>query len=163
LFHDVRVTDLTWINRFVFILSRALPGSLQGVLGLSIIHSRWAIIKRNQWPDVGQGKHASLFRQFEFVRQQWINYGLDANAGKDTCPLAGNHSPGTKSGPESKFVISSDPKAGRPPRGYSAIRGDAGREYFFVPQHEGFAHDGHGRRRPNIKVCASSKGHACPL
>ena len=27
---------------------------------------------------------ASLFRQFEFVQQQWINYGLDANAGNDT-------------------------------------------------------------------------------
>ena len=31
--------------------------SLQGLLGLSIIHfARWAIIKRNQWPDLGQGK-----------------------------------------------------------------------------------------------------------
>jgi hypothetical protein len=38
---------------------------------------------------------ASLFRQFEFVQQQWINYGLDANAGHDTCPLVGNHSDGT--------------------------------------------------------------------
>ena len=33
----------------------------------------------------------SLFRQFEFVQQQWINYGLDANFGNDTCPLTGNH------------------------------------------------------------------------
>jgi hypothetical protein len=49
------------------------------------------------------------------VQQQWINYGLDANASNDTCPLVGNHSPGTKIGPESKFVIPSDPKAGRPP------------------------------------------------
>lgn len=48
---------LTWINRFTFRLSRALPASLQGLLGLSIIHfARWAIIKRNQWPDLGQGK-----------------------------------------------------------------------------------------------------------
>ena len=30
---------------------------------------------------------ASLFRQYEFVQQQWLNYGLDANAGNDTCPL----------------------------------------------------------------------------
>jgi hypothetical protein len=50
---------LTWINRLVFMLSRALPSSLQGLLGLSIIHfARWAIIKRNQWPDLGQGKQA---------------------------------------------------------------------------------------------------------
>jgi hypothetical protein len=48
---------LTWINRFVFSLSRALPDSLGGLLGLTIIHfARWAIIKRNQWPDLGQGK-----------------------------------------------------------------------------------------------------------
>ena len=34
---------------------------------------------------------ASLFRQFEFVQQQWIKYGLDFNAGNDTCPIIGNH------------------------------------------------------------------------
>jgi hypothetical protein len=50
---------VTWINRFVFMLSRALPSSLQGLLGLSIIHfARWVIIERNQWPDLGQGKQA---------------------------------------------------------------------------------------------------------
>ena len=38
---------------------------------------------------------ASLFRQYEFVQQQWLNYGLDSNAGNDTCPLVGNHSDGT--------------------------------------------------------------------
>jgi hypothetical protein len=48
---------LSWINRFVFMLSRALPDSLKGLLGLSIIHfARWVIIERNQWPDLGQGK-----------------------------------------------------------------------------------------------------------
>ena len=36
----------------------------------------------------------SLFRQFEFVQQQWINYGLDADSGNDTCPLTGNHNVG---------------------------------------------------------------------
>ena len=34
---------------------------------------------------------ASLFRQFEFVQQQWLQYGLDFNAGNDTCPIVGNH------------------------------------------------------------------------
>jgi Dyp-type peroxidase family len=32
---------------------------------------------------------SSLFRQFEFVQQQWINYGLDFDAGNDSCPLVG--------------------------------------------------------------------------
>ncbi len=48
---------LTWINRFIFMLTRALPASLAGLLGLSLIHfARWVIIKRDQWPDLGQGK-----------------------------------------------------------------------------------------------------------
>jgi hypothetical protein len=48
---------LTWINRAVFMASRAIPSSLLGLLGLSIIHfARWVIIKRGQWPDLGQGK-----------------------------------------------------------------------------------------------------------
>jgi deferrochelatase/peroxidase EfeB len=34
---------------------------------------------------------ASLFRQFEFLQQQWIQYGLDFNAGNQTCPLLGDH------------------------------------------------------------------------
>ncbi|HEX4183149.1 MAG TPA: hypothetical protein VHY34_07815 [Caulobacteraceae bacterium] len=33
---------------------------------------------------------ASLFRQFEFIQQQWMSYGLDFEAGNDTCPLIGD-------------------------------------------------------------------------
>jgi hypothetical protein len=48
---------LTWLNRALFMISRANPGTLQGLLNLSIIHfARWVIIKRNQWPQLGQGK-----------------------------------------------------------------------------------------------------------
>jgi hypothetical protein len=48
---------LTWVNRLIFMAGRALPGTLGGLLGLSIIHfARWAMVKRNQWPDLGQGK-----------------------------------------------------------------------------------------------------------
>jgi hypothetical protein len=48
---------LTWINRLLFMISRALPEKLGGLLGLSIIHfARWVIIKRDQWPNLGQGK-----------------------------------------------------------------------------------------------------------
>ena len=60
---------------------------------------------------------ASLFRQFEFVQQQWINYGNDSRAGNDTCPIVGNHSngrPGGKNGPKAKFVIPADPASGHP-------------------------------------------------
>jgi hypothetical protein len=48
---------LTWINRALFMVSRAIPTTLLGLLGLKIIHfARWVIIKRDQWPDLGQGK-----------------------------------------------------------------------------------------------------------
>jgi hypothetical protein len=49
----------TWINRALFMIARAIPGTLGGLLGLSIIHfARWVIIKRDQWPDLGQGKQS---------------------------------------------------------------------------------------------------------
>ena len=47
---------LTWINTLIFIASRALPDQLAGLMGLSIIHfARWFMVKRDQWPDLGQG------------------------------------------------------------------------------------------------------------
>jgi hypothetical protein len=49
----------TWINRALFMVSRALPEKLGGLLGLSIIHfARWVIIRRDQWTDLGQGKQS---------------------------------------------------------------------------------------------------------
>lgn len=45
----------TWLNRLIFRASRALPATLSGLLGLSLIHfARWVIIKRDQWPQLGQ-------------------------------------------------------------------------------------------------------------
>lgn len=73
---------------------------------------------------------ASLFRQFEFVQQQWMQYGLDFNAGNDTCPIIGNH------GPEAKFVIATSVDSKKPPficdrpPQFVETRGGA---YFFVP------------------------------
>lgn len=72
---------------------------------------------------------SSLFRQFEFVQQQWMQYGLDFNAGSDTCPIVGNHDP------EAKLVIAADPAVGRPficdrmPQLVEPRGGD----YFFIP------------------------------
>jgi deferrochelatase/peroxidase EfeB len=81
---------------------------------------------------------AGLFRQFEFVQQQWINYGNDSRAGNDTCPIVGNHSDGIGSehGPKAKFVIPSDPSSGYPPfivEGIPQFVEVRGGEYFFVP------------------------------
>lgn len=73
---------------------------------------------------------ASLFRQFEFVQQQWLEYGHDFQAGNDTCPLVGNH------GDQAKFVIEASAKSRKPPficdhlPQFVEVRGGA---YFFVP------------------------------
>ena len=74
---------------------------------------------------------ASIFRQFEFVQQQWIQYGLDFNSGNDTCPIVGNHDK-----KNSKFVIASDPKTGMPPFVCPALPQfvtTRGGDYFFLP------------------------------
>jgi deferrochelatase/peroxidase EfeB len=73
---------------------------------------------------------ASLFRQFEFVQQQWMQYGLDFNVGNDTCPLVGNH------GEAAKFIIPADPAGDKPP--FICDRppqfvDTRGGDYFFIP------------------------------
>ena len=73
---------------------------------------------------------ASLFRQFEFVQQQWLQYGLDFNQGNDTCPLLGNRSA------SAKFVIPADPASGDAPficDGLPQLVEPRGGEYFFIP------------------------------
>ena len=48
---------LTWANVLIFQLGRCLIAPLAGLLGLRLIHfARWAMIRRDQWPDRGQGK-----------------------------------------------------------------------------------------------------------
>ena len=45
----------TWVNRLIFMLVRAMPASLSGLIGLSLIHfARWVVIRRDQWPQMGQ-------------------------------------------------------------------------------------------------------------
>ena len=73
---------------------------------------------------------ASIARQFEFVQQQWINYGLDANVGSDTCPLVGNRRG------DSKFVVPVDPAGQETP--FIAVQmpqfvETRGGDYFFLP------------------------------
>lgn len=47
---------LTWVNRFLFLFARLMPSNLKGLLGLSLIHfARWVVLRRDQWPDLGQG------------------------------------------------------------------------------------------------------------
>jgi deferrochelatase/peroxidase EfeB len=73
---------------------------------------------------------SSLFRQFEFVQQQWMQYGLDFNAGSDTCPIVGNHDE------EAKLVVVTDPATARQPflcGHIPQLVESRGGDYFFVP------------------------------
>ena len=72
---------------------------------------------------------SSIFRQFEFVQQQWMSYGLDFEAGNDTCPLVGHRAQATKhmipAGPANAVpVIAADLPA------FVTTRGG---DYFFLP------------------------------
>ncbi|AUC53813.1 hypothetical protein CDO87_11760 [Sagittula sp. P11] len=52
---------ITWVNRLLFMAARGLPENLAGLLGLSLIHfARWVIIRRKDWPDLGQGEQHQL-------------------------------------------------------------------------------------------------------
>ncbi|MFQ1701948.1 Dyp-type peroxidase [Loktanella agnita] len=72
----------------------------------------------------------SIERQFEFVQQQWIQYGLDFNQGNNTCPLLGDHAH------HKRFTIASHPSSGKPPYIMSKLKTFVecrGGEYFFIP------------------------------
>ena len=74
--------------------------------------------------------NASLSRQFEFVQQQWIEYGNDAHQGNDKDLLIGNH------GGRGKVVVQGDGTATNPPficgnlPNFVELRGG---DYFFLP------------------------------
>lgn len=49
----------TWIQVLIFMAARSVPAQLSGLLGLKLIHfARWVMIRREQWPDLGQGKQS---------------------------------------------------------------------------------------------------------
>jgi Dyp-type peroxidase family len=74
--------------------------------------------------------NASLSRQFEFVQQQWVQYGNDSHLGNDKDVLMGNH------GGHGRFVVQGDTTPANPPfvcsnlPDFVELRGG---DYFFVP------------------------------
>ncbi|MBV8664983.1 MAG: peroxidase [Burkholderiaceae bacterium] len=76
--------------------------------------------------------NADINRQFEFVQQQWINYGNDFRAANDKEILLGNHD---KEFP-SKAVLPVDPESEDVPyfvRNIPRLVETRGGEYFFIP------------------------------
>ena len=74
--------------------------------------------------------NASLFRQFEFVQQQWIEYGNDSHQGNDKDFLLGNHEG------KGKFMVQGTADPQNPPficgglPNFVELRGG---DYFFIP------------------------------
>jgi len=80
--------------------------------------------------------NSSITRQFEFVQQQWINYGNDFKLANDKDPLLGNHGIGPSGESNGRMILEGDPKGNKPPFFCSAIPRfveTRGGEYFFSP------------------------------
>jgi hypothetical protein len=73
----------TWFQNFIFMLSRAIPATLGGLLNLSIIHfARWVLIRRDQWPEGDNGKQELQYDYMLFCSNfngTWDQY-IDAFA-----------------------------------------------------------------------------------
>ena len=55
----------TWVNRLLFMAARAIPSTLHGLLGLSLIHfARWVIIPRDRWPTRGNAAPQALANDY---------------------------------------------------------------------------------------------------
>jgi deferrochelatase/peroxidase EfeB len=75
--------------------------------------------------------NASLRRQFEFVQQQWMNYGNDFRLANERDALVGNHPPEGGS-----MIVQSDPKSPAPPFFCNRLPRfveTRGGDYFFIP------------------------------
>jgi len=80
--------------------------------------------------------NADISRQFEFVQQQWINYGNDFGLANDPDPLLGNHGINESRRAGGRMIIEGDKDAGKPP--YFCDRMPTlvetrGGDYFFLP------------------------------
>ena len=79
---------------------------------------------------------ASIERQFEFVQQQWVNYGNDFRLANEKDPLVGNHETDVDGQKRGNMIFPAKPGSGEAPRFCSGIprfvevRGGA---YFFLP------------------------------
>jgi len=115
----------------------------------SAVDNRRRIIRRGlpygltEDPAGNDGNHGTIFmsinasikRQFEFVLQQWINYGNDFKLANDKCPILGNHSELNGKG-EGRMVFGSNSITDDPPYFLNELPRfieTRGGEYFFIP------------------------------
>ena len=80
--------------------------------------------------------NADLSRQFEFVQQQWINYGNDFGLANDPDPLLGNHGTNESRRAGGRMTIEGDKDSNKPPffcNFIPTLVQTRGGDYFFLP------------------------------
>ncbi len=80
--------------------------------------------------------NASIERQFEFVQQQWLNYGNDFKLANDKDPLLGNHGMKRDGSHTGRMVVESPTDGDSPPyfcSGIPRLVETRGGDYFFIP------------------------------
>ncbi len=79
---------------------------------------------------------ANINRQFEFVQQQWMNYGNDFRLGNDQDPILASWPTDDVEPMRARMTLEGDPQVGRPPvicTGIPQFVETRGGDYFFVP------------------------------
>jgi len=80
--------------------------------------------------------NADIKRQFEFVQQQWINYGNDFKLSNDKDPILGNQGVDTENKANGRMIVEADTDGTKPPffcahiPRFVEVRGG---DYFFIP------------------------------
>jgi deferrochelatase/peroxidase EfeB len=80
--------------------------------------------------------NASIERQFEFVQQQWMNYGNDFKLANEKDALLGNHEVNEAGEPNGRTVINANRALGQPTfmcSGMPRFVETRGGDYFFIP------------------------------
>ena len=80
--------------------------------------------------------NADIGRQFEFVQQQWVNFGNDFKLANDQDPILGNHGINEQCRGKGRMVIEGDKATGTPPyfcSNMATLVETRGGDYFFVP------------------------------
>jgi Dyp-type peroxidase family len=103
--------------------------------GLPYGQSRASRVDQGDHGIIFMALNASIRRQFEFIQQQWMNYGNDFKLANDKDPLTGNH--GTAGGaPDGRMIVGTEPNDPAPPFFCSQLPRfieTRGGDYFFVP------------------------------
>ena len=80
--------------------------------------------------------NSNIERQFEFVQQQWINYGNDYKLSNTKDPILGNHKASESGCPMGRNIIDGDSETGRLPHmcaNMPRFVETRGGDYFFIP------------------------------